>query len=195
MLKADQAHSTIASGLNRRGILSGGSYTAPKRPTPTASPFSHEFVAWYDLAKSLPQVLAEDDAWIASQYGGGMLDPKASPHVRLCNEMRPLETYLCMRSATEPASIIAAIELAMIALWWAEGAGGGTIDDPFDVDPFALSHDPNLDEGDRGERASAHLIVARLFLEGGAKCLMHSSANRASNAKSRCESSRAASQR
>ena len=164
MLKADQAHSTIASGLNRRGILSGGSVTRFPR-----SPFSHEFLAWYELAKSLPKVLAEDDAWIASQYVRGVLDPTASPHARLCNEMCPLETYLCMRSTTEPASIITAIELAMIALWWTEGAGGRTVDDPFAVDPFALAYDPNLDEGDRGERAAAHLIqvVARLFLEGG----------------------------
>jgi hypothetical protein len=28
MLKADQAHSTIASGLNRRGVLIGGSVIA-----------------------------------------------------------------------------------------------------------------------------------------------------------------------
>ena len=77
---------------------------------------------------------------------------------------------MCRRSTTEPASIIVAIELAMIALWWTEGAGGGTIDDPFAVDPFALAYDPNLEEGDRSERAAAHLIqvVARLFLEGGA---------------------------
>ena len=170
MLKADQAHSTIASGLNRRGILSGGSVTNFPRPYALNSPFSPEFLAWYELAKSLPQVLAEDDAWIASQYGCGVLDPNQSPHARLCNEMRPLETYLCMRSITEPASLIAAIELSMIALWWTEGAGGGTIDDPFAVDPFALTYDPTLEEGDRGERAAAHLIqvVARLFLEGGA---------------------------
>ena len=74
MLKADQAHSTIASGLNRRGILSGGSVTR----FPRSSPFSHEFLAWYELAKSLPQVLAEDDTWIASQYGRGVLDPNTS---------------------------------------------------------------------------------------------------------------------
>jgi hypothetical protein len=171
MLKADQAHSTIASGLNRRGILSGGCPATLPRPASRTSPFSPEFQAWYVLAKSLPQVLAEDDAWIASQYGCGVLDPKDSPHLKLCEEMRPFETYLCMRSTTEPASIIAAIELAMVALWWTEGAGGGTIDDPFAVDPFALKYDPNLDEGDRGERASAHLVqlVARLFLEGGAR--------------------------
>ena len=100
----------------------------------------------------MPKVLADDDAWIASQYGRGVLDPNTSPHARLCNEMRPPETYLCMRSTTEPASIITAIELAMIALWWTEGAGGGTLDDPFAVDPFALAYDPHLDEGDRGER-------------------------------------------
>ena len=67
-----------------------------------------------------------------------------------CNEMRPLKTYLCIRSTTESASVIAAIELAMIALWWTEG--GGTIDDLFTVDPFALKYDPNL-ASDRGERA------------------------------------------
>ncbi len=92
------------------------------------------------------------------QYGRGVLDPTASPYARLCSEMRTLETYLCVRSTTEPASIIAAIELAMIALWWTEGAGDGTVEDPFAVDPFALKYDPNLDEADRGERASAHLI-------------------------------------
>ena len=108
MLKADQPTSTIASGLNRRGILSGGSAaTFPRRH----SPFSHEFLAWYELAKSLPKVLAEDDAWIASQYGHGVLDSNASPYARLCHEMRPLETYLCMRSTTEPASVLAAVEL------------------------------------------------------------------------------------
>ena len=44
------------------------------------------------------------------------------------------------------------------------------MDDPFAVEPFALAYDPNLDEGDRAERASAHLIqvVARIFLEKGA---------------------------
>ena len=99
---------------------------SPVSPAPRRS---HEFLAWYELAKSLPKVLAQDDAWIASQYGHGVLDPNDSPHVKLCAEMRPLETYLCLRSTTEPASIIAAIELAMIALWWTEGAGGGTIDD------------------------------------------------------------------
>ena len=102
MLKADQAHSTIASGLNRRGILSDGSVVR----FPRHSPFSPEFLAWYALAKSLPQVLGDDDAWIASQYGRGILDPKASPHARLCNEMRPLETYCAgARQPSRPASL------------------------------------------------------------------------------------------
>jgi hypothetical protein len=170
MLKADQPTSTIASGLNRRGILSGGRSTALPFPPPPDLKFSPEFQAWYRLAKTLPQVLVEDDAWIASQYGRGCLDPEASPHAKLCNQMQPYEVFICARSTALPASIIAAIELAMIALWWTEGAGGGTLDDPFAVDPFALAYDPHLDEGDRGERAAAHLIkfVARLFLEGGA---------------------------
>jgi hypothetical protein len=39
MLKADQAHSTIASGLNRRGIKNGGAPAlSPSPPSPAASP-------------------------------------------------------------------------------------------------------------------------------------------------------------
>lgn len=64
----------------------------------------------------------------------------------------------------EPASIIAAIELAMVARW-TEGAAAGRSAKSLPRRPVRPRVLSDLDEGDRGERASAHLsqAVARLM--------------------------------
>ena len=151
MPKADSIHNTLASGLNRRGLLVGGATalaaSAALPALATQSPYSPEFREWYALAKTTPDIVATVEAWERAHPDA---DIDLRPDAQLYDAMSRLEDKIFARQVCSQTDID---ELATIALYWTD-----------DGDELELGHDIKLQSTSRDERSRAHLIQAAATL-------------------------------
>jgi len=150
MPKANSIHNTLASGLNRRGLLVGGATALAVSATLPAlaaqSQCSAEFREWYAMAKTWPDVLRSVTPWEHANPGK---DHELSPDARFNEALGKLEDIIFARPVRSQTDID---ELAIIALFWSDS----------DEDPseFLIGNDPGVESPCRDDRAQAHLLQA-----------------------------------